>query len=125
MRIVIADDSPAILRQWIVLLENDFEVIAAARDGLTALEYISRYLPDVAILDLRMPSLNGLEITERLKASGSKTAVVICTIETSEELIDSALEAGALGVVFKYTMVRDLVPAVQSASKGERFISSI
>jgi two-component system, NarL family, response regulator LiaR len=125
MRLVIADDNPAVLRQWIVLLQDHFDVIAAARDGLTALEYISRYLPDVAVLDLLMPSMDGLEVTQRLKNSGLPTAVVICSIETGQEFIDSAREAGALGYVFKYNMVRDLILAVRCVARGEPFISSI
>jgi len=125
MRVVIADDNPAVLRQWIVLLKDHFDLVGAAQDGLTVLEYISRYVPDVAILDLVMPSLDGVEITRRLRKLGSKTAVVICSIETGQEFIDSAREAGALGYVFKYTMVRDLIPAVKAVARGEVFISSI
>jgi len=125
VRIVIADDNPAVLRQWIVLLQDQFEVIAAARDGLTAFEYISRYLPDVAVLDLRIPSMDGLEVTQRLKDAGVVTAIVICSIETGQEFIDSALEAGALGYVFKYTMVSDLILAVYAAARGESFVSAL
>jgi DNA-binding NarL/FixJ family response regulator len=125
MKIVIADDNPAVLKQWIVLLKDHFDVIAAARDGLTALDYINRYSPQVAVLDLRMPSLDGLEITRRLRTSRSTTAVVICSIETDEEFIDSAREAGALGYVFKYTMVPDLVEAVRAAVQGKSFVSSL
>lgn len=125
MKIVIADDNPTVLKQWIILLKGHFDVIAAARDGITALDYINRYSPEVAVLDLRMPRLDGLEVTYRLRTSGLPTAVVICSIETDEEFVDSAREAGALGYVFKYTMVRDLIEAVRAAAQGKPFVSSL
>lgn len=125
MKIVIADDDLAVLRQWIVILKDEFDVIAAARDGLTALQYIRRYVPEVAILDFRMPSLDGFEVARHLRHANAPTAVVICSIETDIEFVEAAKEAGALGYVFKYSMVRDLVRAVKAAAQGEAFISGL
>src|SRR5215831_2096071 len=125
MRIVIADDDPAVLRQWLIILQNDFDVIAAARDGVMALDYIGRHQPEIAILDMWMPSLDGLGITRRLKKAGSATAIILCSIETDQQFIDAARDAGALGYVFKFTMVRDLVLAVKSVAQGKPFFSPL
>lgn len=122
-RIVVADDNPEFLDEFVSILENEFEIIAIARDGKSALDVIRAAHPDVAVLDLDMPGLNGIEITRELARNLTAVAVVLCSVESDPEIIEAALLAGARGYVFKIRIARDLVEAVKSAARGEFFCS--
>lgn len=124
LRIVVADDNPRMLDQLVSLLRSDFDVVAVATDGGAAQECIRRYKPDVAILDIVMPRMNGLEVARQISMNGHSTHIVICSIETDEDTIAAAREAGALGYVFKAQIAKDLVIAVRSAAAGHPFTSS-
>jgi len=80
--------------------------------------------PNIIVLDLEMPILNGIEVTRELRKLGPNPAVVICSVESDQEMIEAAQQAGALGYVFKMHMDRDLVKAVKAAARGETFTSS-
>ena len=123
-KVVVADDNPAVLRQLVSLLEAEFDVVATADNGQLALECIQRYQPDIAVLDLEMPILNGIAVTRELMKVGLDPAVVICSVESDSEVIEAAQQAGALGYVFKRRMTEDLIMAVRSAARGEPFVSS-
>jgi len=123
-KVVVADDNPAVLRQFVSLLESEFDVVATADNGQLALECIQRYQPDIAVLDLEMPILNGIAVTRELMKLGQDPAVVICSVESDPEVIEAAQQAGALGYVFKRRMTKDLIIAVRSAARGEPFVSS-
>jgi DNA-binding NarL/FixJ family response regulator len=118
MRIVVADDNPKWLLMIVSIVGAKFEVIATAADGKSALQCISHHNPDVAILDLGMPGLTGLEVTRELMKNALNTAVVICSAHVMQELVDAAREAGALGFVFKHRCTQDLLPAVEAAGNG-------
>ena len=120
---IVAEDNPGVLRQLVSLLEGEFEIVATAENGQMALECIQRCQPDVVVLDLEMPILNGIEVTRELKESTPCPAVVICSVETDQEIVDAAQEAGATCYVFKTRMSRDLVAAVKCAAGGEPFVS--
>ena len=124
-KIIIADDNHALLRQMVSLLSGEFDVVATAPDGRIALEKILQYRPDVVVLDLEMPFLNGMEVTRELRKLIPGPGVVICSVESDEEIVEAAQQAGALGYVFKTHMTKDLIKAVRSATSGESFISSI
>lgn len=122
-KVVVADDNPAVLRHLVSLLEAEFDVVATAGNGQLALECIERYQPDIAVLDLEMPILNGIAVTRELMKLGPHPAVVICSVESDPEVIDTAQQAGAIGYVFKRRMIEDLTTAVKSAALGEPFVS--
>jgi len=124
LRIIVADDNPRMLDQVVSLLRTDFEIVATATDGVSARECIHRYKPDVAVLDVVMPRVNGIELARELSRNGHSTHVVICSVENDPETIDAARNAGALGYVFKPRMARDLVAAVKSAAAGRPFTST-
>ena len=124
LRIVIADDNPRVLRQFISLLALDFQIVGTAENGKSALECIRLQRPDVVILDLQMPVLNGIDVTLELKRFTPSPAVVICSVETDSEFVQAALQAGAVCYVFKIRMASDLVAAVNSAARRETFIST-
>jgi len=126
LKIVVVDDNPAVLNHLVSILElqNELEVAATAENGLLALECVRRHAPDVIVADLAMPVLNGVELTKELKKMPSHPAVVICSVENDPEIVKVALQAGALGFVFKMYMNRDLINAVKLAAQGKSFVSS-
>jgi DNA-binding NarL/FixJ family response regulator len=123
LRIVVADDSPDFLEKLVSILEIEFDVVKTAMDGHSSLETIVQCQPDIAVLDLEMPGLNGLEITRALMKFDRRPAIVICSVEQDPEVVNAALEAGALGYVFKGRAARDLVTAVKAAACGQSFVS--
>ena len=123
LRIVVAEDNPEFLKEFVSVLSGEFEIVATAADGRAALECIARCQPDVVVLDLEMPVLNGIEVTRALREDPPKPAVVICSVETDPEIVDAAREAGALGYVFKPRIATDLIKAVKAAGGGESFVS--
>ena len=121
---LIADDNPAFLQQMITLLGAKFDVVSSAEDGRIALARTLQHRPDLVVLDLEMPFLNGIEITRELRKLTQAPAIVICSVENDEEIIETARQAGALGYVFKMRMAQDLVLAVECAARGVPFVSS-
>jgi len=119
----VADDNPAFLRELTSLLAAEFEVVATATDGNSALDLIRRYTPDLVVLDLVMPALNGIEVSRELAKSSSRPPVVICSVETDPEIVETARQAGALAYVFKLRVQKDLILAVKSALQGKPFVS--
>ena len=124
LRIIVADDNPKMLDQVVLLLRDEFEVVATAADGGSARECIQRYKPDVAVLDLVMPKINGIELAREMCRNGNSTPVIICSVENDPEAIEAARSAGALGYVFKPRMARDLIAAVKSVAAGRPFTSA-
>jgi len=120
-RIVVAEDNPAFLQKLISLLAVEFDVVGAAGDGKSALDLIRRHQPEVVVLDLCMPILNGIEVTREV--AKYSPPVVICSVETDPEVIEAALQAGALAYVFKVRVDTDLLLAVKSALQGKPFMS--
>ena len=121
LRVVVADDSPPFLQKLISLLAVEFDVVATAADGKMALNLIRRYEPDLVVLDMQMPGLNGIEITRELAKNPSSPPVVICSAETDSEIVEAAREAGALEYVFKARIETDLILAAKSAVQDSPF----
>jgi len=118
LRVVVVDDSPPVLRQLIYLLGVEFDVVGSAEEGQMALDVIQNTRPDVVVLDLEMPLRNGIEVTRELRKLGPSPVVVICSVDTDPEIIEAALQAGALGYVSKMLLTNDLVRAVELAARG-------
>jgi DNA-binding NarL/FixJ family response regulator len=123
VRIIVADDNPAYLRELTLLLVAEFDVVATAADGKSALNLIRHYKPDVVVLDLHMPELNGMEVTSDLAKHPPSPPVVICSVETDPEVVEAARQAGAIAYVFKIRVQKDLILAVKSAVQGRPFVS--
>jgi len=124
--IVLADDH-RIVRQGVRVLleaEPDFEVLAEAKDGLEAIRMIECFHPDVLLLDLVMPEMNGLEVTRVVRWRFPKTNVVVLTMHTNEAYVLEALRAGAKAYVIKDAGSEELVRAIREASAGHRYLSS-
>jgi DNA-binding NarL/FixJ family response regulator len=123
-RIIVADDNANVLLTLVSALSTDFDVVATATDGRSALTHIERLQPCVAVLDLNMPELSGIEVAREIVRLRLTCVVVICSVESDPELISAAQLAGALGYVLKRQMNKDLVLAVRRAASGEVFISN-
>jgi len=122
-RIVVADDNARVLLALVAALSEEFEVVATATDGRSALNFIQQLQPAVAVLDLNMPELSGIEVTREITRLQLTLGIVICSVESDPELIGAAQLAGALGYVLKRRLNKDLVQAVKHAVCGESFIS--
>jgi DNA-binding NarL/FixJ family response regulator len=120
-RLLVADDHPAFLKKLVSLLTTKFDVVATAADGNSALDLIRRYVPDLAVLDLDMPGLNGIEVTRELAKSSKDPPVLICSVTTDADVVDAARQAGALAYVFKTRIEQDLILAVKSVLQREPF----
>ena len=123
LRLAVVDDNAYFLSELISVLETEFDVVATAKDGKSALESIHRYRPDVVVLDLEMPVLNGIEVARELSKHDPRPAVVICSVESDPDIIEAAREAGVLSYVFKARIRKDLVMAVKLVVRGQSFVS--
>ena len=123
-RITVADDNQRFLCTLVSVLSADFEVIGTATDGRSALDQIQLLQPCVAVLDLNMPGLNGIEVAKEVVRLRLACRVIICSVEEAPELIEAAQLAGALGYVLKRKLNRDLVLAVKCVSDGQPFVSA-
>ena len=125
VRILLADDH-TILRHGVRLMlerQPDFQVVGEAENGREAIELTLRENPDVVILDIAMPLLNGIEAAKRITEEQPKTAVVILSMHSDEAYILKALRAGARGYLLKDSAETDLIHAIRAVSAGKAFFS--
>ncbi|WP_067812954.1 response regulator [Nocardia inohanensis] len=124
IRLVIADDH-AVLRAGVVaLLESEptVEIVGEADDGRAAIELVEQVNPDVALLDLRMPNLDGVAATAAIAARTTTRVLILTTYDTDAD-IERAIEAGAIGYLLKDTSRDQLVDAVHAAARGETVLA--
>ena len=123
--IVLADDHHVVRQGLRSLLEAepDFSIVGEAGDGLEAAQLVERLQPDVLVLDLMMPGLNGLEVTRQVSQRSPQTHVVILSMHPNEAYVLEALRAGAAAYVIKESTSAELVRAVREAVAGRRYLS--
>ena len=122
IRVLLADDNSQIRERARSLLENEFEVIGAVANGQEALVQVEKLHPDVLVLDISMPGMNGIEVAMRL--ANSDTKVVMLTVHDDPGLLQESLAAGALGYVIKPSLVVDLPKAIREAKAERTFVSA-
>src|SRR5271170_1271373 len=127
VRILIADDHELIRRGLVASLAErpGWTIVAEAADGRQACELAALHAPDIAVLDLTMPELNGLDVTRHIRASTPKTRILIVTAHESEQLVREVLDAGAMGYVLKSDAGAALVSAVEALLDERPFFSSL
>ncbi len=119
-----ADDSEQILRTVFRLLDVEFDVVGSVLNGEQAIEATLRLQPDVLVLDILMPVMDGLEAARCLKKVGAPTKIVFLTALEDSVLMETAMEAGGSGFVFKSQLVTDLPLAIHAAIAGRTFLST-
>lgn len=125
IRIILADDHAVMRRGLRLVLEQqeDFEVLGEASDGREALALVETLTPDVVLLDITMPNLNGIESARQITAKQLGCAIVILSMHSDEGYVLRALKAGARGYLLKESAEADLIHAVRTVSEGKAFFS--
>jgi DNA-binding NarL/FixJ family response regulator len=126
IRIVVADDHP-IFRDGLcklLALEEDFEVVAQAQDGRQVLDVLQQYEPDILLLDLKMPGLDGLATLQRLQVSKNKTRVIVLTASDDKNEFVQAMKLGTSGIVLKQTATELLIKSIRKVHAGEIWLDS-
>ncbi|MFE6858227.1 response regulator [Nocardia sp. NPDC057668] len=122
IRVIVADDQEMVRFGFAMIIDGDpdMEVVAQCRDGVEAIEAVRAHDPDVALLDIRMPRLDGLEVCRRVSG---RTNVVMVTTFDDDEYVDTALANGALGFLLKDSSPELLLAAIRAAVSGDALIS--
>ena len=126
IRIVVADDHP-IFRDGLcklLALEDDFEVVAQAQDGRQVLEVLHQLEPDILLLDLKMPGLDGLQTLQRLQVAKGKTRVIVLTASDEKNEFVQAMKLGTSGIVLKQTATDQLIKSIRKVHAGEIWLDS-
>lgn len=124
MKIIICDDQ-AVVRDGLELLlslEKDLQVVGTARDGAEALELTARHQPDLALMDLKMPGMNGIEATRQIRARFPNVKVLVLTTYDDDEWLFDAIRAGACGYLLKDTPREKVVEAIRGTVAGRSFV---
>ena len=122
-RILLADDHKEIRDRAVRLLEPEFEVVGAVADGNALVRASAQLKPDVCVVDISMPLLNGIEAAMRMRKNGSEARIVFLTVHQDSDFVRAALRTGALGYVIKSRMASDLCAAINDAISGHLFVS--
>ena len=125
IRVILADDHHLVRRGIRALLEqaDDISVIGEAEDGQAAVELVEQLKPDVLIIDIAMPRMNGIQATQRVHVLGLATQVVILSMHSRPTLVRQALRNGARGYLLKNSITEELLLAVRAASRRETYLS--
>ena len=126
LKILIVDDH-TILRtglRALLSMEAGVHIVAEASDGLEALTAVEKYKPDVVLLDLALPGLNGLEVTYQISQRFPETRIVILSMYAKEAYVVEAFRNGALGYVLKGSEPKELLQAIQNASQGKKYLGT-
>lgn len=126
IKVLLADDHILVRDALCYLLEaqGDIKIVATAADGVEAVEKARNVCPDIAVLDISMPRMDGIEAARRICELCSKTKIVMLTIYHTEEHVRHAIQAGASGFVLKDAAGQELVTAVRTLHEGGRYFSS-
>ena len=124
LRLLLADDHTILVEGLQALLAPEFDVVATAGDGRAVLEAAERYQPDLILLDISMPGLNGIEAARRLSQSNPGAKLIMLTMHADLSFVTASFEAGVSGYVLKQSAATELVSALHEVSGGRRYVSS-
>lgn len=123
IRIVVADDNTQVREKVIQLLLPDCDVVGTHENGQAALEAVLVLNPDIALLDISMPLMSGIEVAHELRTRSSRTKVVFLTVHEDVDFVNAAFDAGASAYVVKSQMASDLHTAISTVERGGVFVS--
>ncbi len=122
-RVILADDLALVLRAESALLREIFDIVAMVSDGHAALEAILEHEPELAVLDISMPGMSGIDVASEARRRGNNTRIVFLTVHEDADILAACLSVGGLGYVIKVYMNHDLIPAINAALTGRVFVS--
>jgi DNA-binding NarL/FixJ family response regulator len=123
IRVLLADDHEEVLARVRVILGEDFDIVGAVNNGRDAVEETERLHPDVLVIDISMPILNGLQAASQLRETNHRTKIVFLTVHEDPDFVAAALSAGASAYVTKEDVTTDLLPAIYEVLQGGTYIS--
>jgi DNA-binding NarL/FixJ family response regulator len=126
IRVLVVDDHPLVRRRMCALLASagEIKVVGEAENGLQAISMTEKLNPDVIVMDISMPELDGIRATAEIRNLNPESRIVIVSMFASRELVEVALEKGADGYLLKRSTARDLIPAVRSVHSGQTYIGA-
>lgn len=126
INVLLADDHPVVRQGLRTMLETvpDIKVVGEAGDGLEALRLAREYPVDVALVDIRMPVMNGIQLTRELRASAPRVKILVLTTFEEDEYLFGAVREGASGYLLKNSTFKDIVGAIRRVHQGERLLST-
>jgi DNA-binding NarL/FixJ family response regulator len=122
IRVLLADDNETILARVRTVLGQEFDVVGGVNNGRDAIAEVRRLDPDVLLMDVCMPILNGLQAASHLR-SNLRTKIVFLSVHGDQDFVDAAFAVGACGYVAKSEVTTDLVPAILEVLQGHKFVS--
>jgi len=125
VRVLLADDHQIVAEGLRSLLEPEFELVGIVADGRAMLSAARELRPDVVVLDISMPGLNGIEAAAQLRAAGSAARVIFLTMHREASYAARALDAGAAGFVLKHAAATELVAAIREAVQGRTYVTPL
>jgi two-component system, NarL family, response regulator NreC len=125
VKVALVDDHPIVRQGLRNLLQTEpsFQVVAEADDGITGLELVQRVRPDVLIVDLMMPGLNGLDLIKQVLKRLPRLRIVVLSMQSADSYVVEALQCGAAGYVLKETGPSEIIHAIQAVVAGDRYLS--
>ncbi len=125
IRVAIVDDHHLVRAGIAALLRNepDIEVVNEASNGLDVLEQLKKHTPDIVLMDISMPTMNGIDATMRIRAAGLQTKVLVLTQYDHEEYIKRVMHAGASGYLLKSAIADELLRGIRTVHRGEQFFT--
>ena len=123
-RILLVDDHTILVESLRKLLESEFDIVGSAGDGRTMVEMALELQPDIVLLDVTMPILNGLEAARRLKAKAPEISIIFLTMNEDRDLAAEALRIGAAGYVLKKSAASEVRQAIKAALSGDTFVTA-
>jgi two-component system, NarL family, response regulator LiaR len=127
IKIIIADDHAVVRKGTRQILEQelDFEIVGEAKNGEEAVQLVNSFKPDIAIMDIAMPVVDGIQATKRIKTINPATAVLILSVYDNDEFVFALLEAGAAGYLLKDASGEDIIKAVRAVHRGESVLHPV
>ena len=125
IKVLLADDHIVVRQglQALLMAEEDIEIVGEADNGRQAIQLVKKFMPDVAVIDIAMPVLNGLEATRQITRAVPSTKVLILSSYSDDEYVQQLTEAGAAGYLVKQTAATDLLKAIREAYRGNAYFS--